>query len=135
MTEQTIHYAIEEQISVEEFIQILKDSTLLERRPLNSPERLKRMIEQADVIVTARTGDGRLVGIARTLTDFSFCAYLSDLAVSQDYQRQGIGQVLIQHTREACGPDAKLILLAAPAAASYYSHIGFAQHNSCWTLG
>ena len=60
--------------------------------------------------------------------------YLSDLAVRDTYQRQGIGRELMRITRREGGPEAYIILLAAPKAADYYPHVGFAPHNSAWIL-
>ena len=91
------------------------------------------MLQQADVIVTARLA-GQLVGVSRALTDFQFCTYLSDLAVDEAYQRQGIGRRLIAETHQAAGLHTMLILIAAPKAASYYPHIGMEPHPSCWMI-
>ena len=77
------------------------------------------MLEHADIIVTARA-DGQLVGISRAITDFSYCTYLSDLAVDEAYQRRGIGKELIRRTHEASGRQTLLVLLAAPRARGYY---------------
>jgi predicted N-acetyltransferase YhbS len=108
-------------------------STLAERRPIDEPETIRGMLEHAEVIITARIG-GRLVGISRAITDFSFCTYLSDLAVDQDYQRRGIGKELIRLTHEAAGLNTMLILLAAPLARTYYPRIGMQPHDSCWII-
>lgn len=129
-----IRYDTEPALSADEFIDVLERSTLAERRPVEDRERIERMLRHADVIVTARDEAGRLVGVSRAVTDFSYCTYLSDLAVDRDRQRQGIGRALIRHTHVAAGLDAKLILLAAPAAESYYPHIGFQAHHACWLL-
>lgn len=120
-------------LNVDEFIDVLVRSTLAERRPVDSRETIRGMLENADLILTARD-DGRLVGIARAVTDYHFCAYLSDLAVDAAYQGRGIGRELIRLTHEAAGPHATLILLAAPKARSYYPHIGMTQHDSCWII-
>ena len=77
---------------------------------------------------------GQLIGISRAITDHAYCTYLSDLAVDQKYQRQGIGKELIQRTHEAAGLNTTLILLSAPNAATYYSHIGMTKHESCWVI-
>ena len=87
----------------------------------------------ADVIVTARV-DGLLVGVSRAITDFSFCTYLSDLAVDEQFQGEGIGRELIRRTHELAGLHTTLILLAAPKAMSYYPHIGMSKHESCWVI-
>lgn len=129
----TIAYALEPDLSAEEFRAVLIASTLGERRPVGDLQRLDRMLRQADLIVTARDGR-RLVGISRALTDFSYCCYLSDLAVDVAYQHQGIGKRLIAETQKSAGETSTLILVAAPAAESYYPRIGMQQHHSCWIL-
>jgi ribosomal protein S18 acetylase RimI-like enzyme len=126
-----LNYQIEPDLAPEEFVDVLRRSTLAERRPVDQPETIKAMLEHADLIVTARVG-GLLVGVSRALTDFAYCTYLSDLAVDVEFQRQGIGKELIRRTHEAAGLGTTLILLAAPKAASYYPHIGMTSHDSCW---
>ena len=118
-------YGIEPNLSAAEFRRVLDASGLAARRPTEE-ERLEGMLRAADLIVTARayTPERQLVGVARTLTDFTFCAYLSDLAVDHAHQGRGIGQALIARTREAVGPQASLLLTAAPAAIRYYERIG-----------
>jgi GNAT superfamily N-acetyltransferase len=121
------------ELGPEEFIDLLIRSTLAERRPVAEPETMRGMLEHASVIITARDGD-RLVGVSRAITDFSFCTYLSDLAVDRDYQRRGIGKELIRRTHETAGRNTMLILLAAPLARSYYPYIGMTSHDSCWII-
>ncbi len=128
-----ILYALEHELSADEYIDLLKQTTLGERRPVDDRNRIEGMLRQADLIVTARH-NGQLVGISRALTDFQFCTYLSDLAVDEAYQGQGIGRRLIEKTQQAAGPRTMLILIAAPQAASYYPHIGMEQHPSCWVI-
>jgi predicted N-acetyltransferase YhbS len=128
-----ILYAVEPNLSVAEFRDVLVRSTLAERRPVDREDVLRGMLEKADVIVTARHS-GLLVGVARSISDFSYCTYLSDLAVDEQYQKQGIGKELIHRSHEAAGKQTMLILLSAPKARSYYPHIGMTQHDSCWYL-
>ena len=128
-----VAFNVEPQLGVEEFIAVLESSTLAERRPVDDKPRMQQMLDQADVIVTARV-DGRLIGVSRALSDFCYCTYLADLAVDQTFQKGGIGRELIRRTHEAAGGQTMLILLAAPKAETYYPHIGMDKHNSCWTL-
>ena len=130
----TIIYAREAALSPHEFADVLNRSTLGNRRPVADISRLRGMLQNADVIVTARDTDGLLIGIARAISDFHYCTYLSDLAVDVARQRQGIGKQLIRRTHEAAGLDTSLILLSAPAARDYYPHIGMKQHDSCWII-
>lgn len=129
----TFVYTLEPQLSVPEFQQILISSTLAERRPIHDPDRLETMLRRADLIVTARMGR-QLVGISRAITDFSYCCYLSDLAVDAKYQRQGVGTRLIKETHQAAGDHTTLILVAAPAAEGYYPRIGLKYLPSCWAI-
>jgi predicted N-acetyltransferase YhbS len=129
----TVTYQLESDLTSEEFIDVLVRSTLAERRPIHDRDAIRAMLKNADVIVTARV-DGLLVGVSRALTDFAFCTYLSDLAVDESHQRQGIGRELIRRTHEAAGLHTTLILLAAPKAQTYYPHIGMTKHDSCWTI-
>jgi len=130
--ESEIQYAREAVLDPDEFIDVLNDSTLGERRPVGNRERIIRMCNHANLIITARH-NGKLVGIARSLTDFAFCTYLSDLAVSETYQKKGIGKELIKKVREAV-PEANLILLAAPNAVDYYPKIGMIRHEAAYIL-
>ncbi|MEO9853701.1 MAG: GNAT family N-acetyltransferase [Reichenbachiella sp.] len=127
-----ITYKIENDLSAAEFKEVLINSTLGERRPINDQEGLKKMVKHANLIATARY-HGKLVGVSRAMTDFSFCTYLSDLAVDLDFQKRGIGKELIRLTKLAA-PEAKLILLAAPNAISYYQKIGMSQFEHCYLL-
>lgn len=119
-------------LDVEEVLEVYRSSGLGERRPIDDVERFTAMVRNANLIVVCRI-EGEMVGISRSISDFSYATYLSDIAVSRAYQRSGIGKALIEATqREA--PRAKIVLLSAPAATDYYPHIGFTKHQSAWVL-
>jgi predicted N-acetyltransferase YhbS len=126
-------YQQELNLTVDEFIDVLQRSTLAERRPVDDRATIAAMLANANVIVTARA-DGLLVGVSRAISDFAYCTYLSDLAVDEAFQRQGIGRELVRRTHEAGGLHTTLILLAAPKAVDYYGRIGMARHESCWII-
>lgn len=127
-----IRFAIEPDLTSEEFVDLLVRSTLAPRRPIHAPEIIAGMLANADLLVTARNRAGLLVGVARSITDFTYCTYLSDLGVDAAYQGRGIGRELIARTHAAVPPTSSLILLAAPGARTYYPHIGMEPHPSCW---
>lgn len=128
-----IEYKINAPVSTDQFINLLRASTLGERRPIDDRECMEGMIKNSNLMVTAWHGE-ELVGIARSMTDFHYACYLSDLAVHMKYQRNGIGKKLQVKTQQQLGPNCKLILVAAPAANSYYEHIGFTNNQRCWVL-
>ncbi len=129
----SIDYKINHNITIEQFLGLLKASTLAERRPVGDLACMQGMLENASLLVTAWDGD-LLVGVARSITDFHYACYLSDLAVHADYQRRGIGRSLQHLTQRQLGPQCKLILVAAPAAHAYYEKIGFTHNPRCWVL-
>ena len=128
-----IKYTSRRKITVAQFVDGLRRSTLAERRPVDDRKRLAGMLRHANLICTAWDSD-LLVGVARSVTDFDYCCYLSDLAVDQAYQRKGIGKGLIRLTQAALGPTCKIILLSAPKAQKYYPKLGFSAHPSAWVL-
>ncbi len=91
------------------------------------------MIEHANLVLTAWDG-ARLVGIARALTDFRYCCYLSDLAVREEYRRQGIGAELVRRLRRKLGEEVMMLLLSAPEAMGYYPKIGFEKAENAWII-
>ncbi|MET0546007.1 MAG: GNAT family N-acetyltransferase [Caulobacterales bacterium] len=129
----TIAYALEPELPAEEFRDVLNACSLGPRRPVGDLARLNDMLRNADIVATARS-DGKLVGVSRAITDFSYACYLSDLAVDEAHQRQGVGKCLITETHKAAGPRTSLILVAAPAAERYYPAIGMQQRPSCWMI-
>ncbi|MFZ0243786.1 MAG: GNAT family N-acetyltransferase [Desulfobacterales bacterium] len=128
-----IEYKINFPITVDQFIDLLNKSTLCERRPMHDIECLKGMVENSNLTITAWHAD-TLIGIARSVTDFHFACYLSDLAVDKKYQRKGVGKKLQIITQNQLGPNCKLILIAAPAANEYYRKLGYTQNDRCWVF-
>lgn len=102
-------------------------------RPISDLPRITRMFTHAHLVVSARDGD-RLVGVARTLTDYAYCCYLSDLAVDAAYQNQGIGHELIRRVQNAIGENVTLILLSAPSAMAYYPKVGFSLARNAYII-
>lgn len=122
MSEVEAVYAVEDNVSVGEFRSLLIDSGLGVRRPVDDVARLESMLRNANFIITARV-DGVLVGIARSVTDFVFCCYLSDLAVSKHVQGRRIGAQLIEETRKHMGPTVSVILSSVPESVGFYESI------------
>jgi GNAT superfamily N-acetyltransferase len=131
LSHQSLLYRLDAVPTARQVADLYRDAGLI--RPVDDLPRMQRMLDHANLIVTAWDGDD-LVGIARSVTDFSFCCYLSDLAVASAYQRKGIGRELIRRTQETAGEEAMLLLLAAPTARDYYGHIGFEKSERAWMV-
>ena len=129
----SIDYFHDRKIASAQFVDVLQRSTLAERRPIHDSERISSMLSHANLICTAWDGS-LLVGVSRSVTDFSFCCYLSDLAVDVAYQKKGIGKELVRVTQSRLHPQCKIILLSAPQAEGYYPKIGFSHFHSAWVF-
>lgn len=127
-----IDYQIEPELEVLEFISCLNASTLGERRPVDDKQKMNLMLKNANLIVTARF-NGKLIGVARSISDMVYTTYLSDLAIDEEFQKMGIGKMLMKKTAEAL-PNTVVHLQAAPKAISYYDHLGIQKWEHCYRL-
>jgi predicted N-acetyltransferase YhbS len=127
-----ITYRTGNNLDLDTVIELYRASALGERRPVDDRERMRLMLANANLVVTTWDGE-KLVGIARSVTDFCYATYRSDLAVRLSHQMQGIGRELIRLTQEL-GGKASVILLSALKAANYYPRFGMELHPSAWTL-
>ena len=130
----TVRWNIENDLIADEFIDVLMRSGLAARRPVDERERVATMLENSNLIVTARDGDGRLIGVSRCITDYAYCCYCSDLAVDRKWQGEGMGRELVRRSREAAGDGAAFILLSAPGVEDYYLHTGFEKFETCYGI-
>lgn len=126
-----ITYKLGEEITATQLVELFRSSGIT--RPLDQPERISNMIKHCDILYTAWDND-KLVGVARAISDFSYCCYLSDLAVAKSHQQQGIGEALIQHVRDHLGDEVSLLLLSAPTAMDYYPKVGFELANNAFLI-
>lgn len=128
-----IRYQTGNDLELNQVIDLYRASTLGARRPIDDRERFAAMLKNANLVITA-WDDDVLVGISRAITDFSFFTYLADLAVRDSHQRRGIGKELMRLTQKYSGPKTSILLLAAPAAETYYPHVGFEHAPQAWLL-
>jgi ribosomal protein S18 acetylase RimI-like enzyme len=126
-----IEYKRDPAITAEELASVFERSGI--RRPVDDLVRMQRMLDAADLTFAAYDGE-KLIGYARSLTDFCFCCYLSDLAVDKAYQRNGIGKELVHRVQSAIGEETAMLLLSAPDAMEYYPHIGFDKAENAWII-
>ena len=127
-----VSYEIEKNLSLQDFIHVLADSGLGERRPMYDPEHLERMLRNSNLVIVARDS-GQVVGVLRGLSDFSYRTFVADLAVISAKQGHGIGRGMLQFAR-TLAPEARLILFSAENATGFYQKIGFHLHERCYQL-
>ncbi|MGV3741326.1 MAG: GNAT family N-acetyltransferase [Burkholderiaceae bacterium] len=126
-----ITYKLNHPLDVEDVIRVFDSSGI--NRPTKDKERVRRMLKHSNLVISAWDGE-RLVGVCRALTDFSYCCFLSDLAVDKAYQHQGIGKELITRLREEIGDEVSLIIQAAASSMSYYPRLGFTKVENGFML-
>ncbi len=126
-----ITYKVNKKIEPHQLSDVFKASGI--RRPYDDLNRMKKMLDNANLLITAWDGE-RLIGVARALSDFSYCCYLSDLAVIKEYQHQDIGHELISQVQNQIGDECTLILLSAPDVMEYYPRIGFSKAENAFVI-
>ncbi|NMO96558.1 GNAT family N-acetyltransferase [Paenibacillus lemnae] len=126
-----IKYSEDKDQQARDVAEVFKNSGI--KRPYEDIHRIQRMIDQSDVLITA-WAEGRMVGVARGLTDYAYCCYLSDLAVDKKYQKHGIGKELIARVQHAIGEECSLVLLSAPGAVDYYPRVGFTKSDKAYVI-
>jgi GNAT superfamily N-acetyltransferase len=128
-----IEYRSDAELDTQQVIDLYNSSTLGARRPVDKPEVFRGMIDNATIVITA-WDDGKLVGLARALSDLVYVTYLADLVVHEHYQQRGIGKRLIDLTQAQAAPNCMMVLLAAPLANDYYPKLGFIHNPRAWML-
>ncbi len=126
-----VSYSEAPAVSARELAELFRSSGI--RRPVDDLPRLEKMLRHANLLIGAYMGT-RLVGIARALTDFSYCCYLSDLAVAKEHHHCGIGRELVNRVKRRVGEQSMLLLLASPEAMEYYPQIGFEPVANGWII-
>jgi GNAT superfamily N-acetyltransferase len=128
----SVSYQLEPDLSAAEFAALLTSSGLAARRPTDLT-RLDAMLRGAQLVVTARDA-GRLVGVARSITDWAYCLYCSDLCVDRAQQGRGIGKALLARTAAEASGVKTCLLLSAPDAVSFYEVAGYMRHTGAFVF-
>ncbi|WP_219835436.1 GNAT family N-acetyltransferase [Paenibacillus sp. R14(2021)] len=126
-----ITYSEEKSLKAKDVAEVFKQSGI--KRPYEDLERIQKMIDNSDLIVSA-WDNNKMIGIARAITDFSYCCYLSDLAVDKEYQNQRIGKSLVDKLQILLGDETSLVLLSSPAAIDFYPKIGFEKTDKAYVI-
>jgi Acetyltransferase (GNAT) domain len=121
-----VFYGLEPTLDAESFRRVLEESGLGTIRPTGDLVRLQAMLSASDLVITARldAADGALIGVARCLTDYAWCCYLSDLAVVKAVQGLHVGQGILAEVRRHLGPRVALILTSVPEVVAFYERAG-----------
>lgn len=128
----TIICAQETGLTAEEYVACVGQSKLGPTRPLGNTERIQAMLDNSNLVVTARDEAGRLVGLFRAMTDWNWVCYCADMAVVETSQGQGVGKTMMDKASEILGPGVTITLLALPGAEGFYSRIGLTQTGAAF---
>ncbi len=126
-----IIYSFDKRPTADQVIELYDNAGL--PRPTDDTDRIQKMFDNSNLIVTAWDGD-LLVGVSRSITDWVWSCYLADLAVRSDYKKEGIGKQLINLTREKVGGQSMVLLLSVPTAMDYYPKVGFKKQESSFII-
>ncbi len=124
-----ITYKVNTGLDVRAVAEVFQSSGI--NRPVEDLSRIRRMLNNANLLVSA-WHDQTLVGLVRALSDFSYCCYISDIAVSRQYQRKGIGTGMVRVLRDQLSEEVMVLLIATEDAMNYYKHLCFEKHERAW---
>jgi ribosomal protein S18 acetylase RimI-like enzyme len=126
-----IEFSFDKRPSAEQIIELYDKAGL--PRPTNDKERIQKMYDSSNLIVTA-WDKNLLVGVSRSITDWVWSCYLADLAIHPDYKKGGIGKKLVHLTKEKLGEESMILLLSVPTAMEYYPKIGMLKEDRAFTI-
>lgn len=94
----------------------------------DQPEVLQVALAGSSLVVTARRS-GRLVGLARVLSDGASICYLQDVLVHPDEQRRGVGRRLVLAALQPYARVRQKVLLTddAPGQRAFYESLGYTE--------
>ncbi len=126
-----IEYSFDKRPTADQIIELYVNAGL--PRPTFDKERIQKMFDNSNLIVTA-WDNNILVGVSRSITDWAWACYLADLAVRDNYKKEGIGTKLINLTKEKVGEQSMILLISVPTAMDYYPKVGFEKQESSFIL-
>jgi GNAT superfamily N-acetyltransferase len=93
-------------------------------RPLNDPDRTRKMLENGSFYVTVRD-ESALVGWIRVLTDYVYYGLVTEVAVAPSHKGQGVGKEMLRIAREVASPQVTLVLTSSAEGEPFYAHLGW----------
>ena len=93
------------------------------------PPALAAAIAGSHTVLTARDGDGKLVGLLRTVSDGATVVYVQDVLVAPSAQRTGVGGALLDEVLRRSAGIRQTVLLtdAEPSQRAFYESRGFVE--------
>lgn len=127
-----ISYHINEYLGFNEYKDFLKQTDLGSQYPKeNFKKRIKKLLENRSISITARNEKNLLIGICFGLSDFSYFLFLTDLGVDRNYEGQGIGKKMVNYAQIEAGgeDDIIVVVLSNEKAVKFYKKFGYRKDS------
>ena len=121
-----VEYEIVKAAPVEEIVELYKAGGWWQENP-ESRNVIPGMIKGSFCFMVARSLEGRIVGMARVISDGCSDAYIQDVVVLKSHRGRGIGQEMIRRLTQLC-VDRKIGwigLIAEPGTQEFYEELGY----------
>ena len=128
-----IRYNDLDRLEYEEYRDFLTRTDLGSQYPKQSFEaRIRRVLRNVDICITARIDSGLVVGICFGLTDSAYFLFLTDLGVDRAYAGQGIGRRLVEMAVDKAGgpDDITVTTISNSKAVGFYEKCGIKNENN-----
>jgi ribosomal protein S18 acetylase RimI-like enzyme len=121
-----VEYEIVSSAPVEEIVALYKAGDWWQESP-ESRDVIPGMIKGSLCFMVARSLEGRIVGMARVISDGYSDAYIQDVVVHKSLRGQGIGRELIRRLTQFCVARkiAWIGLIAEPGTQEFYEELGY----------
>lgn len=117
-----LSYAIDGPVEPGEILTLLRHGGF--PRPLDDPDRTRKMVENGTFHVTVRDDD-LLVGWVRVLTDYVYYGLVAEVAVAPTHKGQGVGREMLRLAGEQATPKVTLVLTSSEEGDPFYEHLGW----------
>lgn len=120
----------QEILSAGEYIDFLKRTDLGRQYPKEDfAARIETLVRNVQISLVLRNAEGQIVGTCFGLTDFAYWLMLTDLGVDREYERHGIGRLLVETAHGLAGGERRIILCAYvnDGAIPFYRKLGMKE--------
>ena len=95
----------------------------------SDPKLLSRAVRSSLFVVTAWSEDGKLVGLARAISDDATICYVQDILVRPDFQDAGVGRTLFASITARFSHVRQTVLITddEPRQRAFYESLGLTE--------
>jgi ribosomal protein S18 acetylase RimI-like enzyme len=119
-------------ISSNKYIAFLKNSNLGSQYPKEEfNKRIATLLDNVQISLVATDQERNIIGVCLGLTEFAYWLFITDIGVVRNWEKRGLGKIMISICHEIAGGEKKIIMFAYvnENAIPFYENIGMKKTN------